>query len=150
MWSTVLMCCLLVVASCGQVDEAARNRFTCDEDTARYQKELRHLPSLEETEAQMSDLIVQTGDAVAKIAPRTDWRWNCERSQGGCSMPRLETTGLSVDTPSRLSDVPITEELWAQSFAAAREMASAVGIDGLVVRVDLPGRHDVARFDDFV
>ena len=63
-------------------------------------------------------------------------------------MPRLETTGLSVDTQSRLSDVPIPEELWAPSLAAAREIAASVGIDRLVVQVDLPGRHVVQLVSD--
>ncbi|MCJ0902990.1 hypothetical protein MTX36_06055 [Rhodococcus sp. ARC_M6] len=42
----------------------------------------------------MTDLLVRMGEAVAKIAPQTRWRWNRERSQGGMQYAAFGSNGF--------------------------------------------------------
>ncbi|MBF6327508.1 LppA family lipoprotein [Nocardia transvalensis] len=115
------------------------------EEIAHAEAEMRKLPSVEDTERQLSTVIQQIADATKNVAPELDWRIKPNRGQGtlGCPRAYMETDGVSMTTDDLISPVPIPDSRWADVLKVARDIAAQNGITTLTVRVDVAGRHDV-------
>ncbi|MFH5208790.1 LppA family lipoprotein [Antrihabitans spumae] len=112
--------------------------------------ELRSQPSLEETEQQMNDIVLQITEAATAIVPTMSWATNNnrERSQGTCGQEYRDTGGLTVFLPQMGADQAIPEKSWPQVLQSAREIARQAGITEIQVFADAPGNRDVRLYGE--
>ncbi|TLF78357.1 hypothetical protein FEK34_10890 [Nocardia cyriacigeorgica] len=115
------------------------------DEIAHAEDAMRKLPSVQDTEQQLSALMWQIADSTRSVAPGLDWQPKTDRAQGtlGCPSPYRETAGVSMTTDSIYSPIPITDAEWPEVLRITRDLAAPHGITALTVRVDEPGHHDV-------
>lgn len=106
-------------------------------------KSLTSLPTLEDTRAQMVALIEHVGQQISAIAPAVRFEWRQEESRGGCMAPYEQSEGNEILLAKYVSDVPIPEQNWKQSYDIASQAASTVGATTVTVFQDAPDFHDV-------
>jgi hypothetical protein len=116
-------------------------------EAAKAAKSLDDLPSLEDTEAELTSVIEQLGHDASTIVPTLSWYWHREPSHGGCLPPYEQSEGELTRMPSYLSDTPIPDESWDHVLAIARDAAAKLGTTGMEVFQDAPGNHDVRFYN---
>lgn len=141
----VAVAALLMMTGCDMTD---RYNPTTPDQATQATENLKTLPSLEDTEAQVRAIIEQIGARVSAIAPSLTWRWHHEPSQGNCSPPFDKSHGQIILMAKYISDTPIPEEAWAQIFAIARDAAIELGTTRMEVFKDAPGDHDVRFYNE--
>jgi len=104
---------------------------------------LETLPSLEDTEVQMTSAVEQIGAFIDTLVPGRKWTWTRDRSAGGCLGRYGDTDGELVYSKNYLSKGPIPDALWPDIFEQARTLAAAVGATEYETFHDDPGNHDV-------
>ncbi|RVW06159.1 LppA family lipoprotein [Rhodococcus spongiicola] len=119
-----------------------------DEEIAEAAALLPTLPSLEDTEQQITEAVVQIADAATAIAPELQWEWRRDRTQFSCGGAFAETDGLQINLQMYVSLIPISDADWPRILQAARDIAAPLGITQPTVRVDKPGDHDVVLTSD--
>ncbi|MBF6438116.1 LppA family lipoprotein [Nocardia cyriacigeorgica] len=114
-------------------------------DIAQAEAMMRQLPSVQETEQQLSALMWRIAEATRSVAPALDWQPKTDRAQGtlGCPSPYSETDGVSMTADSIYSPVPIADAEWPEVLRITRDLAAQHGITALTVRADEPGHHDI-------
>jgi hypothetical protein len=110
---------------------------------AAAMEKLRALPSLEDTEAQIRNAVVELSDYLASLIPGMNWDWYDDRSNGGC-MPPYNTTGekdiyLAIYGGSQ----PIPDSLWSRAVDRVKEVATGFGAGERDMVRDEPGSHEV-------
>ena len=136
----------LLTTACGDLMGNPYNHT--DDEIAAAAAQLPSLPTLEETEAELTAVVVQIADAATAIAPELRWEWQDERSQGGCGGAFSKTDGLKIYLQKLVTPVPISDAAWPRVLQAARDIGAPFGITELTVRVDKPGDHDVVLTSD--
>lgn len=114
-----------------------------DDEIAAAAALLPTLPSLEDTEQQLTTALQAIMDAARAVAPALQWTAQDKRTQSSCGGAFGKTDGLEIDLPDYVSAVPISDADWPRILQAARDIAAPLGITELTVRVDQPGHHDV-------
>ncbi|MGH3642243.1 MAG: LppA family lipoprotein, partial [Mycobacterium sp.] len=99
---------------------------------------LTSLPSLEDTEAVMKSAIEQLGGQIATLAPTVAWEWRREASRGGCNPPYEQTDGEQILLRHYVSDTPIPEQNWKQTYDMAQAAATKLGAGTVTVFKDGP------------
>jgi hypothetical protein len=116
-------------------------------EAAKAAKSLDDLPSLEDTEAELTSVIEQLGHDASTIVPTLTWRWLDEPSRGGCSPPYEQSEGELILLANYVSETPIPDENWDQVLAIARDAAAKLGTTGMEVFQDAPRNHDVRFYN---
>ena len=104
---------------------------------------LTSLPSLEDTQAQIESAIEQLGHQITVIAPTVTWEWRRDNSRGGCNPPYEQSNGEQILLRNYVSDTPIPEQNWKQTFDVAQQTANSLGANNLTTFKDSPNNHDV-------
>ncbi|WP_377449692.1 LppA family lipoprotein [Rhodococcoides fascians] len=104
---------------------------------------LESLPSLEDTEAQITSTVEQIGAYVAALVPGMEWTWIRDRRGGGCLGRYEDTDGKLVYSKNYVSKGPIPDAVWPAVFEQARTLAAAVGATEYQTFHDNPGNHEV-------
>lgn len=104
---------------------------------------LETLPSLEDTEVQMTSAVEQIGAYVASLVPGMEWSWIRDRRGGGCLGRYEDADGELVYSKNYVSPGPIPDALWPDVFEQARTRAAAVGATEYQTFHDNPGNHEV-------
>lgn len=138
----------ILTTGCGDPETMGNPYNHSDEDIAAAAALLPTLPSLEDTEKQITEAVVQIASAATTISPDLQWEWRRERSQSSCGGAFGKTDGLEVDLQNYVSPAPISDADWPRTLQAARDIAAPLGITRLDVRVDEPGHHDVVLTSD--
>lgn len=136
----------ILTTGCGDLETMGNPYNHTDEEIAAAL--LPTLPSLEDTEKQITDAVVQIADAATAIAPELQWEWRRERSQSSCGGAFGKTDGLEIRLQMYVSLTPISDADWPRILQAARDIAAPLGVTQLTVRVDNPGKRDVVLTSD--
>lgn len=143
-WSTaVAVVAVLTLTGCGSDvldDPYEKPSPTLTADSAAA---LESLPSLEDTEVQMTSAVEQIGAFVATLVPGMEWTWIRDRRGGGCLGRYEDTDGKLVYSKNYASPGPIPDALWPAVFEQARTLAAAVGATEYETFHDEPGNHEV-------
>ena len=116
--------------------------------TSEVAPALTALPTLEDTQAQITSAIERVGQQISAIVPAMTWAWRREASRGGCRPPFEQSGGHEVLLANYVSDVPIPEQNWKQAYDIAARAASELGAATVTVFKDAPDDHDVQFSDD--
>lgn len=138
----------ILTTGCGDPETMGNPYNHTGDEIAAAAALLPTLPSLEDTEAQITEAVVQIASAATTIAPELQWEWRRERTQSSCGGAFGKTDGLEIDLPNYVSPTPISDTAWPGLLQAARDIAASFGITRLNVRVDAPGHHDVVLTSD--
>jgi hypothetical protein len=137
--ATTSGCSLLRTESPYQVD---------DKKLAQLEEQVRHWPSLEDTEQHVAAAIQEIAQAITTRLPQLQFAQNRPRSQGGCQGGYGATHGLMMYLGNVVADGPIPDDAWPDVLADARRIAATYGITEIETRVDNPGQHNVRLYDD--
>lgn len=143
-WSTaVAAVAVLTLTGCGSdvLDEPYEKPSpTVTADSAAI---LETLPSLEDTEVQMTSAVEQIGAYAATLVPGMEWSWIRDRTGGGCLGRYEDTDGKLVYSKNYVSPGPIPDAVWPAVFEQARTLAAAAGATEYQTFHDSPGNHEV-------
>ncbi|MBE5477940.1 hypothetical protein E3G68_005294 [Mycobacteroides abscessus] len=112
-------------------------------DASKAASELTSLPSLEDTRAQLAKTIEQVGQQISSIAPEVRWDWRLEDSHTGCMPPFEQSQGQETLLAKYVSDVPIAEQYWQQTYEVAMRAANHLGLTEVTTFKNALGDHDV-------
>ncbi|PTR24217.1 putative LppA-like lipoprotein [Rhodococcus sp. OK519] len=138
----------ILTTGCGDLETMGNPYNHTDEEIAAAAALLPTLPTLEDTEKQITDAVMQIADAATAIAPELQWEWRRKRTQFSCGGAFGKTDGLQIDLQNYVSPTPIPDAAWPRILQAARDIAAPLGITQLNVHVDEPGDHDVVLTSD--
>ncbi|MEX3757915.1 LppA family lipoprotein [Mycobacteroides abscessus] len=122
------------------------NRYapTPPTEAAKALEELKTLPSLEDTKAQLEAAIKSIKDAIGAVIPETAWREQDNGAKANCSKPYDRSDGQSVYLPNSVAArVDISEQEWSAVLAATKGAAERIGAINSQVMQDKSGNHDV-------
>jgi hypothetical protein len=143
-WSTaVAVAAVLTLTGCGSdvLDDPYEKPSPAV--TADAAEVLKTLPTLEDTEQQITSAVEQIGAFVATLVPGKEWTWTRDRTSGGCLGRYGDTDGELVYSKNYLSKGPIPDEVWPAVFEQARTLAAAIGATEYETFHDDPGNHDI-------
>ena len=104
---------------------------------------LNSRPSLEDMQTTMKTTIERVGQQISAAAPGVTFDWRRTASRAGCNPPYEHSDGKQILMPNYVSEVPIPEQHWKQSYDIARQAASDLGATNVTVFKDNPNDHDV-------
>jgi Lipoprotein confined to pathogenic Mycobacterium len=108
--------------------------------------EISKLPTINETQAQMLDLINRVQAQVAGAVPETrPWRWMDRWSSNGCGGGGPSPDGVMLLFPNLLSEHGLTDSEWARVFPDIRHLAAGAGLTDLQMFQNSSRNYD-ARF----
>lgn len=125
------------------------NRYapTPPTEAAKALEELKTLPSLEDTQAQLEGVIETITAEVAKIIPSVSWRRADNEALAGCNKPYDQSDGHSWYAPNTIaSDVVVSEADWPKILEIAKATAARVNASEIQVFQDKPGKHDIRLY----
>lgn len=145
---TVLLLATMAILTTGCGDTMDTPYDHTDDEIAAAAALLPTLPTLEDTEAQVTAAAQQIAAAATAVSPTLQFAPGRDREQGGCSGAFGKTGGLTISTRFLVSPTPIPDADWPRVLQAARDIAAPLGITELEVRADQPGRHDVMLYSE--
>ena len=105
--------------------------------------ELRALPSLEDTKAQVQAAMDQIIAAAGAAIPTATWQTADNEQEDWCEPP-YGTSGRRYFLPNRIAPkAAVSEQNWADILKVAKDAAAGVGATSVQVIHDEPGNHDV-------
>ncbi len=111
--------------------------------TADLLGELRALPSLADTKAQVQAAMDQITSAASAAIPTAAWQTDDNASEDWCDPP-FGTSGRRYFLPNRIAPrVAVSEQNWADILKVAKDSAAKIGATDVQVIHDQPGNHDV-------
>jgi hypothetical protein len=120
------------------------NPHTPPDQSAKALEELRALPSLEDTQAQVQAAMDEITTAASAAMPGALWVTDTNADTNTCEPPYDETDGKSYFLPNRIAEnVTVSEQNWADILLVAKDSAAKIGATDVQVMKDQPGNHDV-------
>lgn len=125
----------LALAGCGAKE---------DEATTKARAELAALPTLQETQAQLTGAMEQIVTAVKTQMPKAIWDDGGNETTSSCNGGYADTDGKMWFAPNRVvPEVPLRKEKWERIAAAARKAAAGIGATDVQVRRDVETNREV-------
>ncbi|MHA7652255.1 LppA family lipoprotein [Mycobacterium sp. ML4] len=113
-------------------------------EAAQALQQLKALPSLEDTTAQVGTAMDEITAAASRLIPSIKWETLDEGSTGNCERPYEQTEGQDNFLPHRVGEnVAVSEQDWAAIAQAARASAAKLDATDVAVMKDQPANHDV-------
>ncbi|BAX97331.1 hypothetical protein MSTE_02015 [Mycobacteroides stephanolepidis] len=123
------------------------NRYapTPPTEAAKALEELKNLPSLEDTKAQLREAIETITTAVSKIiSTGSTWSDQGNEDVAGCDKPYDQSDGQSWYAPNAIAnDVAVSEDEWPKILEVTKTAAAKLGATEPHVFQDKRGNHDV-------
>lgn len=142
---------VLVVGACAESNEATfgATEEVSAERVAELDRQLRELPSLEETLTEYRGVRETITRRVGAVAP--ELRWESDALPGDaypddrafCSGEWAHTRGMSIRLDRRVSRVPISDAIWPRAVTIVREVAAEHGMTTQIGYLDRPGNHNL-------
>ena len=109
--------------------------------------DIADLPDIDETRAQMLDLIERVRAEVTRLVPATaPWTWNRDESTGGCTQEKTGRKGVSLTFANLHSPKPFNDAEWDLVYPAVQRLAAEAGLTSNSAMQNSSGNHDV-RFN---
>jgi hypothetical protein len=137
----------LALAGCGVSNTGDSNTEGTISPSAATAK-IRALPSLEDTESAMKNVMIQLGAYVVSLVPGMQWDWRHDRSMTGCAPPYSETHGTDVFLQNYVGSLPIPDAVWPNVMERAQQLAASLGATNIQTFHDEPSNHEVRFYSD--
>ncbi|WP_304106569.1 LppA family lipoprotein [Mycolicibacterium bacteremicum] len=109
--------------------------------------DIKNLPDIEATRAQMLDLIERVRAEVSRLVPASaPWAWRREEMSGSCQNNGHQ--GVTLYFANLTSDHSFTDEEWALVLPAVERLAAEAGLTNGSAMQNSPGAHDVRITSD--
>ncbi|MBX9639092.1 MAG: LppA family lipoprotein [Mycobacteriaceae bacterium] len=113
-------------------------------EAAQALQQLKALPSLEDTTAQVQAAIDEITAAASVLIPSIEWETLHEGSTGNCERPYEQADGQRYFLPLRVAEnVAVSEQNWAAIVEAAKASAAKLDATDVAVMKDQPADRDV-------
>lgn len=107
-------------------------------------QQLKALPSLEDTTAQVQAAMDEITAAASTMIPSIKWETLHEGTTGNCEHPYEQTDGQRYFLPDRVAEnIAVSEASWSAIVQVAKESAAKIGAVDVQVMKDEPANHDV-------
>ena len=109
--------------------------------------DIKNLPDIEATRAQMLDLIERVRSEISRLVPATDpWTWRREESRGACD--NNGQRGVRMYFANLTSRHSFTDEEWALVLPVVERLAADAGLTNGSAMQNSSGAHDVRITSD--
>lgn len=109
--------------------------------------DIKNLPDIEATRAQMLDLIERVRTEVSRLVPASDpWTWRREESRGACD--NNGQRGVRMYFANLTSQHSFTDEEWALVLPAVERLAAEEGLTNGSAMHNSSGAHDIRITSD--
>ncbi len=147
--AVALVTATLSLAGCGGADGSGiRQNYDSpilNEDVPKM--DIKNLPDIEATRAQMLDLIERVRTEAARLVPASDpWTWRREEMSGSCQ--NNGQRGVRLYFANLTSDHSFTDEEWALVLPAVERLAADAGLTNGSAMQNSAGAHDVSITSD--
>ncbi len=147
--AAVFAAAALALAGCGGSDSSGADPSydspIINEDVPKV--DIKNLPDIEATHAQMLDLIERVRTEVSRLVPASDpWTWRREESRGGCD--NNGQRGVQLYFANLTSRHSFTDEEWALVLPAVERLAAEAGLTNGSAMQNSSGAHDVRITSD--
>ncbi len=137
--------CAIAISGCGGVSDY--DSPIINEDIPVM--DIADLPDIDQTRAQMLDLIERVRDEVTRLVPASaPWNWNRDESRGGCTQEKTGRKGVSLAFAKLVSTRPFTDAEWDHVFPAVQQLAAEAGLTSNDAMQNSSGNHDVRFSSD--
>jgi Lipoprotein confined to pathogenic Mycobacterium len=117
---------------------------TPPDQSAKAVEQLRALPSLEDTQAQVQAAIDEITAGASAVIPGAVWESAQNADTNTCEPPYDQTEGKTYFLPNRIAEnVTVSEQNWTDILRVAKESAAKIGATDVQVMMDQPHNHDV-------
>lgn len=111
---------------------------------AQALQQLKALPSLEDTKAQVQAAMDEITAAAGTLIPSIKFESPDAGTTGNCERPYENSDGQRIFLPDRVApNVIISEQNWAAIAQVAKDSAAKIGATDVQVLQDQPANHDV-------
>ena len=109
--------------------------------------DIKNLPDIEATRAQMLDLFEAVRAEVSELVPNSvPWQWRREEMRGGCD--NHGQRGVSLYFAKLTSTHSFTDGEWALVLPAVERLAAEAGLTNSSAMQNSAGAHDVSITSD--
>lgn len=109
--------------------------------------DIKNLPDIDATRAQMLDLIERVRAEVSRLVPASaPWTWRHKDDWGGCEQDGLR--GVQLYLAKLTSPHSFTDEEWAVVLPAVERLAAEAGLTNGSAMRNSTGAHDVSITSD--
>ena len=111
--------------------------------------DIADLPDIDQTRAQMLELIERVRAEVSRLVPASaPWQWHREESTSGCVQQGTGRKGVTLYFAKLYSPLSFTDEQWELAFPAVQRLAAEAGLTSNAAMGNSSGNHDVRFSSD--
>ena len=111
--------------------------------------DIAKLPDIEQTTAQMTDLMERISREVGRLVPASQpWRWHRDQQGFGCTQDSTGHRGVKRYLRNLVSDHGFSDAEWEIVFPVVRDMAFEAGLTEIAAPQNAPGNHDMRFSSD--
>ncbi|MHA7652254.1 LppA family lipoprotein [Mycobacterium sp. ML4] len=113
-------------------------------EAAQALQQLKALPSLEDTTAQVQAAMAEITAAASTLIPSIKWETMPGDTTDNCERPYEQSDGQRYFLPLRVAEnIAVSEQNWAAIVEAAKASAAKLDATDVAVMKDQPANHDV-------
>jgi hypothetical protein len=106
--------------------------------------DIARLPDIDQTTAQMNDLIERIRAEVTRLVPASEpWTWSGDESGTSCVQESTGQKGVRRYLRDLESKHAFSDAEWDIVFPAVRQLATDAGLTDIVAPQNEPGNHDM-------
>jgi hypothetical protein len=135
---------MVAAAGCGSGD---RESPIINEDVPVI--DIAQLPDIEQTTAEMLDLIERVRQEITRLVPATEpWEWARDQQGFSCTQKKTGLTGVTRYLRSLVSQHALSDAEWELVFPAVRQLVADAGLTDIASPQDKSGSHDMRFSSD--
>lgn len=111
--------------------------------------DIAQLPDIEQTRAQMVDLVDRVRAEVQRLVPETaPWTQSYEETRENCTEQGAQQQGAALYLAKWTSPLSMTDAQWALVLPAVQRLAADAGLTTVTAMADASRNHDVRFSSD--
>lgn len=139
-WPAAVVLAVLVATGCGG-DDGGYDSPLLNEDVPVV--DIADLPDIEQTRAQMLELIERVRAEVTRLVPESEpWREAYEARTTGCRQQATWRKGVTAYLPILTSSISLTDEQWHLVYPAVQRLAAEAGLTEVSASADSSRNRD--------
>ncbi|MGV0687341.1 LppA family lipoprotein [Mycolicibacterium thermoresistibile] len=106
--------------------------------------DIADLPDIEQTKAQMLDLIERVRSEVVRLVPESEpWRQAYKERRSGCTQQATGRKGVTVHLVKSVTSVSLSDEQWSVVYPAVQRLAAEAGLIEVTTMTNTSRNHDI-------